>query len=118
MLWGQLAAKALISGLIVAAASEVARRNPGWGGLIASLPLTSMLALLWLWRDSPDPLRAANFLIGSSLYVIASLPAFGLMALLLRRNAGIMPSLSLGAAAAMAGYLLLMAAGRRWGWPV
>ena len=118
MLWGQLAAKALISGVIVAAASEVARRNPGWGGLIASLPMTSMLALLWLWRDSQDPLRAADFLIGSSLYVIASLPAFGLMALLLRRGFGIAPTLLGGAALAIVGYLLLQLAGRRFGWPV
>ena len=62
ILWGQLAAKAVISGLIVAAASEIARRSPGWGGLIASLPLTSLLALVWLWRSDPDPLRAADFL--------------------------------------------------------
>lgn len=115
---GQVAIKAAVSGLLVAAASEIARRNPGWGGLVASLPLTSMLALLWLWRDTQDPLRAADFMAGTALYVIAALPAFGLMALLLRRGLGIGPSLGAGALAAMAGYLLLMAAGRRWGWPV
>jgi hypothetical protein len=37
--------KAAISGLLVATVSEVARRSPGWGGLLASLPLTSLLAL-------------------------------------------------------------------------
>jgi hypothetical protein len=37
-MWGQLAIKALVSGLLIAAASEVARRNPGWGGLVAALP--------------------------------------------------------------------------------
>ena len=36
--------KAAISGAIVAAVSEIARRYPGWGGLVASLPLTSLLA--------------------------------------------------------------------------
>ena len=41
----QLAIKALLSGALIAVASEVARRNSGWGGLVASLPLTSMLAL-------------------------------------------------------------------------
>ncbi|PLK26279.1 DUF3147 family protein [Novosphingobium sp. TH158] len=117
-MWGQLAIKAVVSGLIVAAASEVARRNPGWGGLVASLPLTSMLALLWLWRDSPDPARAADFLMGSTLYVIASLPAFVAMALLLRRGAGIVPAVIAGALLAIAGYVLLGWIGRRWGWPV
>ncbi len=51
--------KAAISGVIVAAVSEIARREPGWGGLVASLPLTSLLALIWLWRDSNDTERVA-----------------------------------------------------------
>ena len=114
----QLAIKALISGALIAIASEVARRSPGWGGLIASLPLTSMIALVWLWRDTHDPLRVADFVSGTALYVIAALPAFGLIALLLRRGAGIAPAMLFGALAAMAGYLALMWAGRRFGLPV
>jgi hypothetical protein len=39
-----LAIKALLSGLIVAAVSEIAKRYPGLGGLVASLPLISVLA--------------------------------------------------------------------------
>ena len=38
--------KALLSGLLVAAISTVAKRYPGWGGLIASLPLVSVLSML------------------------------------------------------------------------
>src|SRR5258705_2637028 len=51
--------KAALSGAIVAAVSEIARRYPGWGGLVASLPLTSLLAMIWLWRDTRDPERVA-----------------------------------------------------------
>ena len=40
----QLAVKALVSGALIASASELARRNPGWGGLIASLPLATLIA--------------------------------------------------------------------------
>ena len=118
MIWSQLAIKALVSGVLIAAASELARRNPGWGGLVASLPLTTLLALVWLWRDTHDPARAADFVAGTALYVIAALPAFAAMAWLLRRNAGLPVTLAAGALAAMAGYLLLMWAGRRWGLPV
>ena len=119
----QLAVKALISGALIAVASEIARRSsawgwPGLGGLIASLPLTSMIALAWLWRDTHDAGRAADFISGTALYVIAALPAFGLIALLLRRGAGIAPAMLIGALAAMAGYLALMWAGRRFGLPV
>ena len=45
-----LLVKAVVSGLLIAIISEVSRRAPGWGGLIASLPLVSVLALIWLWR--------------------------------------------------------------------
>jgi hypothetical protein len=38
--------KAALSGIIVMAVSEVARRSPGLGGLIASLPLISILAMI------------------------------------------------------------------------
>ncbi len=117
-MWLQLAIKALVSGALIAAASEIARRNPGWGGLIASLPLTSMLALIWLWRDTHDPARAADFIAGTAYYVIAALPAFAAMAILLRKGAGFAPALAAGVLLAMAGYLLLIWAGRRWGLPV
>ncbi len=118
MIWGQLVGKALVSGVVIALASEVARRNPGWGGLIASLPLTTLLALIWLWRASDDPGRAADFLIGTVLYVIAALPALIGIAVLLRQGAGFAPSLGAGVLLAIGGYLALGAVGRALGWPV
>ena len=47
--------KAALSGVMIAVASEVARRWTGWGALIVSLPLVSVLAMIWLWRDTHDP---------------------------------------------------------------
>jgi hypothetical protein len=47
-----LIVKAALSGVIVMIVSEVARRSPGIGGLIASLPLVSILGIMWLWRDT------------------------------------------------------------------
>jgi hypothetical protein len=117
-MWAQLAIKALVSGVVIAAASEVARRNPGWGGLIASLPLTSLQAVIWLWRDTHDPARAADFMAGTALYVMAALPAFGVMAVMLKKGAGFAPSLVAACLLAMAGYLALMWAGRKFGLPV
>jgi hypothetical protein len=118
MLWGQLAIKALLSGVLVAAASEVARRSPGWGGLIASLPLVSTLAMIWLWRDTGNPGSVADLALSSSLYVAASLPAFVALALLLRR--GLAFPLAMGAFLVIGwvGYRLMQLAGTRLGWPV
>jgi hypothetical protein len=42
--------KTLLSGVIIAAASEAARRAPTVGALILSLPLISVLGFIWLWR--------------------------------------------------------------------
>lgn len=117
-MWGQLAVKALVSGAVIALASEVARRNPGWGGLVASLPLTTLIALAWLWRDTGDSVKAADFVAGTALYVLAALPSFAVLAVLLRREAGFWPALGAGCIAAMAGYLALIFVGRRWGLPV
>ena len=113
-----LAIKALVSGALIAAASEIARRNPGWGGLVASLPLVSLLTMLWLWRDTGDATRIADLALSSTAYVTASLPAFVTLALLLRRGIaipwGILAFVTIG----MAGYALMAWLGRKWGLPV
>ena len=43
-----LVVKAGVSGILVTIISEVAKRYPGFGGLIASLPLVSVLGMIWL----------------------------------------------------------------------
>ena len=40
--------KALLSGAIIAMASEVAKRSPALGAVILSLPLVSLLTFIWL----------------------------------------------------------------------
>jgi len=117
-MWLQLAIQALISGVLLAAASEIARRSPGLGGLIASLPMTTLLALVWLWRDTQDPARAAEFVSGTALYVIAALPAFAAIALALRGGLSFWLAMAIGAATAFAGYMALGWIGPRLGWPV
>ncbi|MCW1384824.1 DUF3147 family protein [Novosphingobium sp. KCTC 2891] len=117
-MWGQLAIKALVSGILIAAASEIARRSPGWGALVGSLPLTTLLALTWLWRDTHDTARAADYVLGTACYVAAALPAFGLMALMFRRGLGLAPTLIAGSLAAIVLTTAMVALGRRAGLPV
>ena len=50
-----LAIKAVLSGILIAAISEIAKRNPAAGALVASLPLVSILGMIWLWRETADP---------------------------------------------------------------
>jgi hypothetical protein len=107
--------KALISGVIVAAVSEVAKRNPGFGGLIASLPLVSVLGMIWLWRDTRDPVRLADHATGTFWFVLPSLPMFLLIPALLKRGAGFWPSLAAGCVLTMALYATMVWIGPRFG---
>jgi hypothetical protein len=88
-----LAIKALLSGLIIAIVSEVARKSPGFGALIASLPLVSILGMIWLWRDTHDPVRMADHAGATFWYVLPSLPMFLLLPTLLKRGVAFWPAL-------------------------
>jgi hypothetical protein len=76
--------KAAISGVIVMAVSEIAKRSPAFGALVASLPLVSLLAIIWLWRDTGDTVRIANHAEATFWYVIPSLPMFLALPFMLR----------------------------------
>ena len=78
------ALKALLSGVIIAAASEVAKRNPGVGALILALPLLSILAFIWLWRDTSDTERIAALAQSTFWFALPTLPMFLVLPMLLR----------------------------------
>jgi hypothetical protein len=110
-----LAIKALISGILVAAVSEVSKRYPGAGGLIASLPLVSVLGMIWLWRDRPDAVNMAAHSTATFWYVLPSLPMFLLIATLLGRGFGFTLSLIAGCALTVTLYALMTWLGPRFG---
>ena len=107
--------KAAISGLLVAAVSVVARRYPGFGGLIASLPLISVLGMIWLWRDTHDPVRMAAHAEGTFWFVLPSLPMFLLIPALLRQGWSFWTALALGCALTIALYAAMTLVGPRFG---
>lgn len=110
-----LIVKALISGAIVAAVSEIAKRYPGLGGLVASLPLVSVLGMMWLWRDTHDAERMAAHATGTFWFVLPSLPMFLLIPALLKRGVGFWPALAAGCVLTMALYLMVVWVGPRFG---
>ena len=94
--------KAAVSGVLIAIISEVSRRNPGWGGLIASIPLVSVLAIVWLWRDTHDVTRIAAQSMSTFWFVLPSLPLFLILPLLLRSGLGFWLALGIACAVTMA----------------
>jgi hypothetical protein len=100
--------KALISGVLVMIISEVSRRSPGVGGLIASLPLASVLGIIWLWRDTSDIERIAGHSEATFWFVMPSLPMFLVFPAMLRHGMGFWLALGLSCALTMALYLVMM----------
>lgn len=80
--------KAALSGIIIMIVSEVSRRNPSIGGLIASLPLISILAFIWLWRDASDTEKIAAQAEATFWYIFPSIPMFFALPALLRNGLG------------------------------
>ncbi len=93
-----LALKAAVSGVLIAIASTLAKRYPGFGALIASLPLVSVLGMIWLWHDKPDRETMAAHAGATFWYVLPSLPMFLLIPALLRHGLGFWPALAAGCA--------------------
>lgn len=113
MLYGVI--KALLSGLLVGLVSETARRNAALGALIASLPLVSVLGMIWLWRDTRDAARLADHAQATFWYVLPSLPMFLLIPTLLRRGVGFWPALLAGCALTVVLYGVTVAVAARVG---
>jgi hypothetical protein len=107
--------RALLSGLIVALVALLARRSPALGALVASLPLVSILAMLWLWHDMGDKARIAAHAEATFWYVLPSLPMFLLIPALLRAGAGFGVALAAGCALTIALYLVTVLIAARFG---
>lgn len=56
-----LLVKILVSVAVLLAAVEIAKRSPFWGALVIALPLSSMLAMVWLYLDTRDMGRVSAF---------------------------------------------------------
>lgn len=110
---GWLTTKYLLTAAVVVTVSEVARRSDRFGGLLAALPLVTLLALIWLHVEQQPAERIANHARFTFWYVLPTLPMFLVFPPLLPRL-GFWPSLLLCAVLTMACFALLVLAMRRF----
>ncbi|MBU1691463.1 MAG: DUF3147 family protein [Gammaproteobacteria bacterium] len=100
----QYALKIALTAAIVVAISEIAKRNSFWAAALASLPLTSLLALIWLYVETGNTQKVTELAQGIFWLVIPSLLLFILLPLLLRAGWGFWSSLSTSSIATAAAY--------------
>jgi hypothetical protein len=110
-----LVLKALISGVVVAAASEAARRSSLLGAVLISLPLTSLLALAWLYADTRDPAQVSDLSWSILWVIVPSVVFFVVLPLAIRAGVAVVPAMVLAAAATAAAYAVWVWAARRIG---
>jgi hypothetical protein len=109
------ALKVLITAVLVVAISEVAKRSSLFGGLIASLPVTSLLAFLWLYGETGDTARIAGLSQSIFWLVIPSLVLFLALPVLLAKGFGFWISLLISCGLTVAAYLGMIAILSRFG---
>jgi len=105
----QAAIKVILTSLLVVGASEAAKRNFLIGAVLASLPLTSLLAMTWLYVDTGDTAKVASLATGIFWMVLPSLLLLLVLPWLLHRGWGFAPSLLVSIAITTAGYLAMLA---------
>jgi hypothetical protein len=99
--------KVILTAAAVVAVAEVAKRSTFWAAAVASLPLTSLLAFVWLYVDTRSTERVADLSQGIFWLVLPSLTLFILLPLLLRGGLGFWLSLGVSCVATAAAYFAM-----------
>ena len=107
--------KIVLSALIIVAVSEVAKYNAGLGALIKSLPLISILAMIWLYVDTQDTAKIAELSVSTFWLVLPTLPMFLVLPALLKSGMGFYPSLAISIAIMLACYAIAVPVLARFG---
>ena len=100
--------KILLSAVVIASVSELAKRNNTAASVIHSLPLTSLLALTWIYLETRDTQLIASHTHGTFWFVLPTLPMFLVLPALLKSGWGYWPALGLCLAGTFGLYVLTM----------
>ena len=104
----QFAVKVAVTVAVVVAVSEIAKRSSLWGAVLASLPLTSLLAFVWLYLETGNTQGIATLSQGIFWLVLASLPLFLVLPALLRAGWPFWPSLASACLVTVGAYFVLV----------
>jgi hypothetical protein len=97
-----------LSAAVLVAVSEIAKRSSLWAALVASLPLTSLLAFVWLYIDTKDAQKIATLSSDIFWLVIPSLALFPVLAVLLRSGVSFWWAMAGAIAATLLAYAITL----------
>jgi hypothetical protein len=100
--------KIVLTSILVVAISETAKRSSLAGAILASLPLTSLIAFVWLYVDTEDTRRVASLATGIFWLVLPSLVLFVAFPVLLTRGAAFWPALAASIVLTVAAYFAMV----------
>ena len=100
--------KLVISAVLIVAISEIARRSSFIGAILASIPLVSVLAMIWLYIDTRDVDKVVSLSTGIFWLVIPSLALFIALPLLLKQGVNFYLSMGISIAITIACYWLMV----------
>jgi F0F1-type ATP synthase assembly protein I len=107
--------KAIVSGLLIALASELGRRSPALGGMVSALPLVSLITLLWIWRGGATTAELETYARSNFWFVLPTIPLFLVFAALLKGGWSFWPALAAAVALTLLLYVAMMALPPRLG---
>lgn len=102
--------KIIITTLLIVAISEVSNRSSQIGAVLASVPLISVMAMLWLYIDTKDVEKVSVLSASIFWLVLPSLVLFVLLPLLLKLGWGFYLSLSASIASTVLSYFAMISA--------
>ena len=76
--------KTVITALIIVIVSEIAKKSSFLGALIISIPLTSLLAFIWLYFDTKDYQKVIDLSYGTIILTVPSFAFFIILPILLK----------------------------------
>lgn len=100
--------KLVISAALIVVVSEVAKRYSLVAGILASLPIVSVLAIIWLYIDTGSVERVSGLSVSIFWMVLPSLSLFLVLPLLLKNKVPFYPALALSAAVMVLLYWIMI----------
>lgn len=110
-----LITKYALTALIIVIVSETAKRSDRLGAMIASLPLVTVLTMIWLHLEKQGTTKIADHAYYTFWYVLPTMPMFLLLPWLLRKGVSFWPSLLLGMGMTFLCFVFAAYLLKRWG---